>query len=167
VWDIPWGSNLTGVTGAVLKGWQFSGIFTAQSGQPLYVSQDGDTLNVDDSGGDMHPDLVSGQDPILPGDQRTINQWFNTAAFVRTTDSYGTSPRNPVVGPGLKTLDTSLAKSFTIVGQQRLQFRWEMFNALNTVNWNNPTTTLGNANFGRITSARDARSMQLSLKYMF
>jgi hypothetical protein len=167
VWDIPWGSGLTGVLGGVLKDWQLSGIFTANSGSPLYVSQDGDTLNVDDSGGDMHPDLVPGEDPILPGDQRTINQWFNTAAFARATQWYGTSPRNPVVGPGLKTLDTSVAKSFTIVGQQRLQFRWEMFNALNTVSWNNPNTTLGNANFGRITSARDARSMQLSLKYLF
>jgi hypothetical protein len=52
-------------------------------------------------------------------------------------------------------------------GEQRLQFRWEVFNAFNTVNWNNPNGTLGNTNFGVISGAQPARQMQLSLKYLF
>ncbi len=110
---------------------------------------------------------MPGQDPKLPGSDRTIERWFNTAAFSRATQTYGTSPRNPVVGPGRKLLDVSLAKSFAIAGEHRVQFRWDVFNALNTVNWNNPNGTLGNANFGRITSAQAAREMQLSIRYSF
>lgn len=163
VWQIPYGEQLTGVLGALLHGWQFSGVATLQSGQPVYVNQDGDTLNTDSE--DIRPNLTG--DPTLSSSERSIERWFNTAAFTRATQTYGTSPRNPVVGPGRKLLDVSLAKSFRLTGEHRLQFRWDMFNALNTVNWNNPNGTLGNANFGRITSAQAAREMQLSLRYTF
>jgi hypothetical protein len=165
VWDIPFGGNLTGVTGAFLKGWQFSGIGIFNSGSPIFINQDGDTLNVDSE--DIRPNLVAGQDPTLPGSERTIARWFNTAAFTRATATYGNSPRNPVVGPGRKVLDLSLAKSFQVRNGQHLQFRIEAFNALNWVNWNNPNGTLGNSNFGIISAAGAAREMQLSLKYTF
>jgi len=165
IWDLPFGSELTGITGGLVKGWQFSGIATFQSGSPFFINQDGDTLNVDSE--EIRPDLVSGQDPTLPGSERTIARWFNTGAFARATQTYGNSPRNPVVGPGLKTVDMSLAKSIALWRDQRLQLRWDVFNAFNTVNYNNPGGTLGTTNFGVISSALAAREMQLSVKYLF
>jgi hypothetical protein len=76
--------------------------------------------------------------------------------------------RNPVVGPGLKAVDLSLAKSFRVQNGQQLQFRWEAFNAFNTPQWGNPNGTLGNSNFGIISSTRqNNREMQISLKYTF
>ena len=49
-----------------------------------------------------------------------------------------------------------------------LQFRAEFFNVLNTVNFNNPGTTVHTAaSFGRITGADDARIMQFGLKFVF
>src|SRR4029453_18861840 len=93
VWDIPFGSSLTGFTGALLKGWQFSGIGIFNSGSPIFINQDGDTLNVDSE--EIRPNLVAGQDPTLPGSERTISRWFNTAAFPRATPTYGPSTRNP------------------------------------------------------------------------
>lgn len=165
VWDIPFGSQLSGVTGALLKGWQLSGIGIFNSGSPLFINQDGDTLNVDSE--EIRPNLVAGQDPTLPSDERTLARWFNTAAFARATTTYGTSPRNPVVGPGRRVVDISLAKSFDMPGGRRIQFRAEAYNAFNWVNWGNPNGSLGNSNFGVISSAGAAREMQLSLKYMF
>jgi hypothetical protein len=165
VWDIPFGSRLTGFTGAVLKGWQFSGIGIFNSGSPIFVNQDGDTLNVDSE--EIRPNLVAGQNPTLPRSDRTISRWFNTAAFARATATYGTSPRNPVVGPGRKVIDLSLAKAFAVQSRRQIQFRIEAFNAFNWVNWNNPNGTLGNTNFGIISSAGAARELQLSLKYTF
>lgn len=165
VWDMPFGSNLTGVAAGLLKGWQLGGIARFESGSPIFIGQDGDTLNVDS--GDIRPNLVPGQDPNLPSSERTRERWFNTNAFERATVTYGTSPRNPVVGPGAKVVDVSLAKSFAVRNGQRLQFRVEAFNAFNWVNWGNPNGTLGNSNFGVITSAGQARSMQLSLRYQF
>jgi Carboxypeptidase regulatory-like domain/TonB dependent receptor-like, beta-barrel len=165
VWTIPFGSSLTGVTGAFLKGWQLSGIGIFNSGSPIFINQDGDTLNVDSE--EIRPNLVAGQDPPLPGDQRSSSRWFNTSAFTRATVTYGTSPRNPVVGPGRKTVDLSLAKAFQMPNRRQLQFRVEAFNAFNWVNWGNPNGTLGNSNFGIISSASAGREMQVSLKYMF
>ena len=118
VWDIPFGSSLTGFTGALLKGWQLSGIGIFNSGSPIFINQDGDTLNVDSE--EIRPNLVAGQDPTLPGSERTISRWFNTAAFARATATYGTSPRNPVVGPGRKVVDLSLAKAFDVRGGRQI-----------------------------------------------
>jgi outer membrane receptor protein involved in Fe transport len=165
VWDIPFGSSLTGVTGAILKGWQLSGIGIFNSGSPIFINQDGDTLNVDSE--EIRPNLVPGQNPTLPSSERSISRWFNTAAFARATVTYGNSPRNPVVGPGRKVVDLSLAKSFEMPSGHRIQFRIEAFNAFNWVNWGNPNGTLGNSNFGIISSAQAAREMQVSLKYLF
>jgi hypothetical protein len=116
---------------------------------------------------EIRPNLVSGQNPTLPSGDRTIARWFNTAAFARATVTYGDSPRNPVVGPGRKTVDLSLAKGFRVRTGQQVQFRLEAFNAFNWVNWGNPNGTLGNAAFGVISSAQSAREMQVSLKYLF
>jgi hypothetical protein len=166
VWDMPFGATLTGLSAAILKNWQLSGIVTLSSGSPLFINQDGDTLNVDSE--EIRPNLVSGQNPMLPRSERTLARWFNTAAFARATTTYGNSPRNPVVGPGLNLFDLSLAKSFSVAQGQQLQFRWEAFNAFNIPQWGNPNGTLGNPNFGVISNTRaNNREMQFSLKYLF
>jgi hypothetical protein len=36
-WELPFGRNLTGAPGALLKGWQITGISTLRSGSPLTV----------------------------------------------------------------------------------------------------------------------------------
>jgi len=48
-----------------------------------------------------------------------------------------------------------------------LQFRWEMFNAFNNVNLNNPSLSTGDARFARISGAATAREMQAGLKLLF
>ena len=126
---MPFGANLTGFTGQIAKGWQIAALGIFNSGSPLFINQDGDTLNVDSE--EVRPNLVSGQDPTLPEDERTNARWFNTAAFARATTTYGTSPRNPLVGPGRKVVDVSISKVFSAAdgtadpvpggGLQRLQ----------------------------------------------
>jgi chloramphenicol O-acetyltransferase len=66
-------------------------------------------------------------------------------------------------------VDFALYKNFFpgLLESDRIQFRWEMFNALNHTNFNNPDTNVPNLTFGRITSAAGARQMQFSLKYEF
>jgi hypothetical protein len=167
VWDLPFASRLTGVPGGILHGWKLGGIVTLRSGSPILVTQDGDILNTD-AQGEIRPNSVPGVSPILPNDQRTLDRWFNTAAFVRATTTYGTAPRNPLVGPGLSTADLSFSKSFRTREHDRIEFRFEAFNALNTPQYGNPGTQLGSTNFGRITSTRvNNREMQAALKYVF
>jgi hypothetical protein len=49
----------------------------------------------------------------------------------------------------------------------RLQFRAEMFNATNKVNFNAPEGSVTAANFGQITSATGGRVVQLGLRLTF
>jgi len=98
------------------------------------------------------------------------SQWFNTAAFSRAVLMYGNSPRNPLVGPGVKTLDLSASKTFKPpkLESHLVMFRAEFFNALNTPQFSNPGGTLGTGTFGRVTSTSiPNRQIQLALKYSF
>jgi hypothetical protein len=60
-------------------------------------------------------------------------------------------------------------------GGRRIQFRWEMYNVFNHVNWSaintnaqfNPAGQQVNASFGQATSARDARIMQGAIRFTF
>ena len=71
--------------------------------------------------------------------------------------------------------DLSVFKSFPIKATQSFQFRWEIYNLFNQVKWDEIDRTAqfdaaGNqvdAAFGRPTSARNERRMQLSIRYIF
>ena len=64
-------------------------------------------------------------------------------------------------------LSAGLFKNFNIREGKYLQFRWEMFNAMNEVNLGAPVTTIGLATTGSINSAGDPRQMQMALKFVF
>ncbi len=106
---------------------------------------------------------------MLPGDERTIDRWFNTEAFTRPAAfAFGTSGRNIVSGPGSATVDLSAVRDFPLFSNHRLQIRAEAFNLFNRVNLGLPNSTLGAAGFGAIRStATNGREMQLAFKYIF
>jgi outer membrane receptor protein involved in Fe transport len=175
IWQIPYGSRFkgraAGIANSIFGGWSLGGILTLQSGSPIFITQSGDSQNVDAATGsynEARPNLVAGQSVKLA--QPTPNLEFNTAAFSRSVLQYGNSPRNPVFGTPVHTLDLSLAKSFRMpyADSHRLMFRVEAFNSLNTPEFNNPGNTLGNSTFGVVTSTKlDNRDVQVSLKYLF
>ena len=49
----------------------------------------------------------------------------------------------------------------------QFQFRWEMFNAFNRANFNNPTTNIQAGDFGLVTTAQAGRSMLFGLRFDF
>jgi len=166
VWELPYLSRYRGVTGAIVGGWQVSGIVTYASGFPFDITQSGDSQNND--GLWQRPDLVPGTS--VSAANQTPDLWFNTGAFQRSVLHYGNSPRNPVTGPGTKTWDLSASKSFRMPGPEgsRLMFRSEFFNAFNTPQFGNPGSSLGTGTFGVITStALPSRQIQFALKYLF
>ena len=57
--------------------------------------------------------------------------------------------------------------SLPIGGAMRFQFRAEVYNMFNNVNYGNPGSTFGAASFGRITSAGTMRQVQLGGKILF
>jgi len=119
------------------------------------------------------PDRI--RDGNLPSSQRTIQHWFDTAAFREPgLLLFGNAGRNLISGPGTKQLDFSLFKEFPFGEARRVEFRSEFFNLFNTPQFNNPNGSLGTAAFGTITSAgspisfqRTSRQIQFGLKIYF
>src|SRR5207237_9827744 len=104
-------------------GWEFSPIFTAQTGLPLTVNQSTNTpVNM---GGERRsrPNRIA--NGALSDDKRTVDQWFDTSAFVALVNTpgqvgfypnqiFGNSGVGILRGPGLVNLDFNLAKNFKI-----------------------------------------------------
>jgi hypothetical protein len=171
-YDLPFGQNLSGVSGALVKGWQLAGIFQAMSGFPETITSDRRlTHPLIFSGG--RPDLVPGasNNPVLGGP----DQYFDVNAFApQQTGFHGTLGRNTLIGPGLLNLDLSVLKNFSVKGEHRLQFRAEVFNVLNRPNFSQPAANVFNsrgrrvAGAGRIDStSTTARQIQVALRYEF
>jgi hypothetical protein len=110
--------------------------------------------------------------PNVAGDpelsQRTIERWFNTAAFVfPPPGTFGNAGRNIVDGPGYQNVNASIVKNTRVSERINLQFRAEAFNLFNHPNFNLPDNFLGSPTFGQITSAREPRHIQFGLKLLF
>jgi hypothetical protein len=140
-----------------LGGWELSGITRWQTGQ--YLTPTGNS-----SIGGRRAD-ATGQDVKGP---RTINEWFNTAAFVNPpNDRRGTAGVGVIEGPGRHLWDLSMRKQFSLTERFKLQFQADFFNAWNIVNLNNPELNANNVAFGAIDEAASARNIQLGLKLTF
>ena len=95
VWELAANKKFSRALDLVAGGWSLGGVVTLASGFPVNIGQSGDTWNADALW--PRPNLVAGQAAMI--DDRIPTRWFNTDAFSRST-TYGTSPRNPIVGPG-------------------------------------------------------------------
>ena len=169
VWDLPAGvgraRQLPGLLGAFANDWTVTTLVTLQSGIPIAVTQ-ATNFNAFAGFGVQRPNLVG--NPTLPADQRTPNQWFNTAAFVVAPQfTVGSASRNPLRGPSYRDVDLALMRRITVSSRKAIELRAEVFNLLNTPPLGAPAAVLGAANFGTITTAGDARIVQLALKFIF
>jgi len=146
-----------------LGGWSITGITTLTSGRLVNLSVQGNPSN---TGMPDRPDVVGSW--RLSRDERSLDRWFNTAAFVRNQPyRYGNAGRNLIEGPGEVNFDLGVHKTFEVREGMRLQFRAEAFNATNTPHFGVPNAQVGNANFGTIGSADRPRNFQLGLKFIF
>ena len=81
--------------------------------------------------------------------------------------TYGNCPYNNVRGPGFKSMNASVFRSFPW-GDRRIEFRLETFNTLNRPIWNDPNTTVTSPLYGTINSTRKPMlEVQLGLKFVF
>jgi len=150
-------------TDYLLGGWQVGGILTLRTGTPFTVTTTGGITN---AGGEDRPNRL--RDGTLPGGQRTVDQWFDLSAFtIQPQYTYGNSGRNILRGPGLKNVDFTLQKFFTLRERLRLQFRAEAFNLTNTPAFGLPNGNLNGTGGGQITTAGEPRRIQCALKLLF
>ncbi len=149
----------------VADGWRLSGITEIRDGRPFTVTMSGDPNN-DGVYGDRPDRMASG---ILPANERSVDQWFDTSAFAAPSAyGFGTSGRSILLGPGYQTWDVSVIKQTRFSDGDQLEFRVELFNALNQVNFDRPNANFADSSlFGKIFGADRAREIELALKYSF
>jgi hypothetical protein len=189
-WQVPFAKDLKGAAGAILDGWQLSGIGQMRSGNPLTVF-----VQRNRSRSQWSPSVAPGigfdRPSIAPGftAQTAItgnpDAYFNTDAFVlQPAGTLGTLGRGALIGPNLRIFDLSAVKNTRLqaLGEDTvLQLRVEAFNLFNRANFappsliafsgaeNEPAGIKPNvSSFGLIRSTvTSSRQIQLGLRLTF
>jgi carboxypeptidase family protein len=161
------GGDWTGAKQALLGGWEAGGLFNARSGLPvpvqisrpdfLYVDAAGNyftnplagriaVINTPGGGNSRNtrrPDVVPGVDPFI-NDGGLL--FLNPAAFsVPMPGTFGNLERNTIHGPNFSQLDVFFSKRFAFGTRQSVEFRTEVFNLFNQVNFALPVGLLPQA----------------------
>jgi hypothetical protein len=172
---LPFGAGqryLGSVHGAVNKlvsGWQSVGILTAQTGFPYTIgSLDLSNTNTGFFGGARPNRTCSGR-----LSNPSINEWFDTSCFsVAPPNTLGNSGNGFLDMPGTFTWDLSAIKDTKLSERVTLQFRAELFNAFNRVNFGAPNATVtepvsSNPLLGTINSAGAGREIQAVFRFLW
>jgi hypothetical protein len=140
VFELPFGPGRkwvqSGIAGAIARGWQINGIFSAYSGNPFTVTSSATPLNAPGNS------QVAGQAKELVqvyGNACPLESYFDPFAFSAVTGArFGNAGLNSLRGPGLVNLDFGIFRAFRVSERFQLQFRAEAFNATDTPHFNNP-----------------------------
>jgi hypothetical protein len=189
VFNVPFGKGQKFGAGTskpvdlILGGWSLNYNLAKRGGFPVTIFAGTQNTNSGRSPrNDVRPNryLVQAEPSV-----RTVDRWFGdvtastfcTAGVNNGTCAYGV----PALGefgsagvgteraPGFFNLDSSIGKHFAITERQRIEFRAELFNILNSVSFGPPGRDITTpAAFGAITSQINApRTIQFGLKYAF
>jgi hypothetical protein len=185
VYQLPFGKGQRFAGGAspllneLVGGWHVSGIFRLTSGFPITIDN-GFTWSTNwNIEGDAEP---NGPPPVASNPKNVIVDGVSGPDIfkdpIAALGAYRpewpgeSGVRNSVIGQGMFDLDTGVAKGFSLGEQRRLEFKWEAFNATNSVRYDvrgaQPSLSYGAAQFGRyLGTLTTPRFMQFALRFSF
>jgi hypothetical protein len=204
LWDLPHPAFAArSRTGRLLmSNWQVAGIITAMSGHPFDIQDSAaGSFYLGANNGFSRPSWAPGAARDTATSNVPPGYFFNPFAFVRPVvqagqlipssngtavagaqgTDFGNVGRNVLRGPCQTNVDFSVIKRFRFGEAKSIEFRAELFNLFNHVNFDNPVSNLNAAfvsqnsgqiidpgDFGRITStSNNPRLIQLALKFNF
>lgn len=155
VWEVPLGrgrrflSSSPGIVNQILGGWTVNTIYTFMTGEPFAVRSGTFTANGN------HESRAGVQIPVQAQLQHLPNQTFAgpvlfkpvnavtcgvdlTQAFCIPAPGQQGAGRNIFTASNYWNLDLGFIKTFQLTERFKIQFRTEMFNALNHANFDNP-----------------------------
>jgi hypothetical protein len=192
-YDLPYGhgrtfgKNANKVLNAVLGDWSYDTIVTVHGGLPISMIQFGN----DPTGAyfQPRPDCI---EPSRPSPYKNFvgggYVWFDpTTMAIPGPGQLGTCGISTEHGPGIKQIDMSLAKRFSITERNTMEFRFDAINTFNTPIFAvsgyatdvYPGGGINNALYGSnaaytasiptgvVNTSVGARNLQFSLKYRF
>jgi hypothetical protein len=182
VWELPFGKGRAFMTGGgplnwVLGGWRMSGIATYSTGQPAAISTS-NGLPLFAGGNRPIINTYDGWRPNWQGDSfdPAVDRTIQPASFfpAQPANTFGNMTRYNPKFRSFNNLNEniSLAKSFPIKEQVRMDFRAEFFNVFNRVRFGLGSLGLQSQTFGVLSQtagdqANSPRQIQLALKLYF
>jgi hypothetical protein len=193
VYKLPFFSKGNDLAHSLIGGWEVAGTFIDESGLIGTVTGAG---GIPGSGNGYDPVGLDGGYTVRPnisGKMDYPKKWgnyFDTSKFSNVVPvwqgggnlGFGNTGKDAVVGPGRVNFTTSLYKSFAVTERAHFELRFESFNTFNHAEGNgigtsfNPQNATGGEfstvlnkgdTFGQITSAWDARVLELGGKFVF
>jgi len=154
VWEVPVGKgrrflNSGGLVNQVLGNWTINSVFTYMTGEPFAVRSGSFTSNGSHEGRAGVQGPVKAELQELPGSPLAGPVLFKpvnaltcgvdlTQPFCIPAPGQNGAGRNIFIAPSYWNVDFGFIKTFQLTEHVRIQFRTEMFNALNHTNFDNP-----------------------------
>jgi hypothetical protein len=182
VLDLPFGkdkkylSNLSPIGEKIVSGWGIDGVTTLQTGFPINISAGGNGSSY--YGGGLRPNVVPGCKKATSGSAqaRVISGltgngapgtgWINSACFSEPAPyTFGNEPRvdSSLTADGVANWDFAAFKQTKFGPGQKLgfEFRAEIFNMFNRVQFIPPGNGFGSSSFGVISGAGQMNNPRL------
>jgi hypothetical protein len=181
VLDLPFGkgrrfmATSSGLMDKAVSGWGVDGITTLQSGFPLVLVAQPTYISANFGAGTPRPNALPNCEKGVPGGAASrLKGWFNTGCFTQPSQfGFGNENRvDPQLrAGGIANSDLSVFKGTAINERFNLQFRAEMFNLFNRVQFAYPNTTCcsnTNASFGVVSGqTNQPREFQFALRLIY
>lgn len=190
IYELPFGrgkmfgKDVRGLGGRLIDGWQFGGILNFRTGRPLSITSGVGTFNRNALSDSNTVDLrtptsiaalreLTGRKTLQTGPDSSGIFWLdpnlaNSLFTLPQPGRAGTLSQTPIFGPKRFLVDINLSKRTAITEKTNLEFRWEVFNLFNNVNFDVPNTNIRSVGFGQIfRTVSNPRLMQFALKLNF
>ena len=169
-YELPFGANKrwfeNGAAAALLGNWVLNGNAQFASGTPFTARV---LSNIQDVGSGTNGTLranYNGQPIQL--DNPTSVLFFNTAAFsIPAPGTFGNAGRNTIIGPGTSNVNLGLTRNITFGQNRALSIQVLANNVFNTVQFASIDTVVNSPTFGRVTSVRAMRRVQILTRFRF
>ena len=148
VYQLPFGKGhklaSQGVWAQIFGGFQIAGVLSRFSGLPFTV---GSGTPVNAGGGQSQSATQINPNVQILGGHDQYHPYFDGTAFTNpAANTFGTSGRNLLIGPGFFNMDENVSRTFSFKeGKIRLQLVGEAFNLTNTPSFQTPNN--GTTNF--------------------
>jgi hypothetical protein len=175
LYELPFGKDkfwvTSGVGSHILEGFSVSGTFNFATGGWLTPSYSAAVSSIAcGTAGALRPDRTG---VSVTGGGRSLNEWFNPAAFSLPTgtagycNAFGNAARNSIEGPGTISNNMALSKTMQMGDTRSMEIRATLSNAFNTVQYAGVGTVEDQPRFGEVTSAGAMRSFQFTARFRF
>jgi hypothetical protein len=153
-----------GIFSRAIGDWTTQGTINSGSGLPFTPRITNSSCDYSATNATLRPDFLGGQTRLS---HPTVTEWFNTNLFHAPAGCLGNAGRNIIRGPGTKSVNMTMNKTFRFDRSRALDVQLQAMNVFNMVVYSGPNTIVNSNLFGQITSAGQMRRVTIQARVRF